>query len=66
MASVMKQIAEAEGKCCVYSFIQSIKDKDQLLEAERLGVSDRALRYWKNKVNKGTCFCSQTPTCERQ
>ena len=49
------------GYCCLFCFFKCHKRTG--LIAERLGVTDRAVRYWKMAFKQGDLKCERCPGC---
>lgn len=49
------------GYCCIYAFFRLHKRTGPI--SATLGVSDRAVRYCKEKFRNGDYACVNAPTC---
>lgn len=62
MGNLMKQLANYENECCVFAFfIRQWGPTNEI--AERLGVSERAVRYNKQQIKEGKCKCERSHKC---
>lgn len=62
MGNLMKQLANYENECCVFAFF--IRQWGPTKEiADRLGVSERAVRYNKQQIKEGKRKCERSHKC---
>lgn len=54
-------VTEGLGYCCEWFFFQHFKDTQVV--ADRLGVTDRAIRLAKQRVREGVSVCQQKENC---
>lgn len=59
--TIKRLICEDLGYCCLWSFFR-LHFSTQMI-ADRLGVSDRAVRYWKMAFRQGDLSCEKTEKC---
>lgn len=59
--SVATLITDGLGYCCPWLFFQLYRKTSVI--ADRLGVTDRAVRYLKSKVDNHVCTCEGHPHC---
>lgn len=56
-------VTQGLGYCCLWAFFRLFRRTAMI--AERLGVSPRAVRYWKSLYNSGALRCQRCPRCMR-
>lgn len=64
MPKIIESLVEDDlHYCCPFAFFSLYKET-RMLEA-RLGVSDRQIRVWKQKLREGKITCKGKPDCLR-
>jgi hypothetical protein len=59
--TIQYMITQGLGYCCLYAFFR--RNKQTGMIAARLGVTERAVRYHKEKMKNGEYVCAKLPTC---
>lgn len=60
--SLIEFLADSQGYCCPESFVADLLSEKNFDAADRLGVSERTIIAWKQKLKKNRL--SQCPACE--
>ena len=63
MATLMQQLAEVEGSCCVFAYFMANQDKSHEDLERHLGISMEQIIIWRRKIRRGTCTCKSLPGC---
>lgn len=63
--NLMEQLALAVGSCCVYHYYRTAADekKGTKVITLHLGIDERNVRKWKERMRKGDCTCEGLSTC---
>lgn len=60
--TIDKLVRSGLGFCCLYAFFRCYKQTGKI--ADRLGVSDRAVRYKKADFKAGRLRCEHCDNCQ--
>jgi len=62
---LMNKLAVAVGSCCVYHYYRHAADEKKTTKkiAAELGIDERNVRKWKERMRTGDCTCEALSTC---
>lgn len=60
---IYRDLATAEGYCCVYHYTIALAHAPAAAMGRALGIDENTIHYWRNKVRRGQLpRCQQCPT----
>jgi len=62
--NLMKQLAQCDGSCCIRKYLEVKKDMRTADLADHLGITTRALRYWRRRFRRGELTCDENSECQ--
>jgi hypothetical protein len=62
---LLPEIVVSEGFCCEHMWLKQTRRFPSGILSRYLGVSQRAVRYWKAIFKGGTTVCQGTKNCQR-
>lgn len=66
MSSIMKGLVKSMHFCCMWAFIKSVRGRTHPMVADRMGVHEETIDYWRKKVRRGTCECTNAEGCAKK
>lgn len=60
---LFEQLVRFEGFCCPFGYLHAHRLWNTARLARHLGISERGVRYWKNKKRTGRCTCRNKGQC---
>lgn len=64
--TLMKNLVKSMGFCCMWAFIKSVRGRTHPMVGARLGVHEETIDYWRKRVRRGTCLCTNAEGCAKK